>query len=54
MLQTGVIEDIRDHPSRECIETLRHTYPTETEFDRMLTRKMLRRMEPSRVIGESW
>ncbi|WP_018000693.1 phosphotransferase family protein [Paracoccus sp. N5] len=47
MLQTAIVEDRRDHPSREWIEALRRDYPTEAEFDRMLTRKMLRRMEPS-------
>ncbi len=48
MLQKAIVEDKRDHPSREWIEALRRAYPTEAEFDRMLTRKMLRRMEPSR------
>jgi aminoglycoside phosphotransferase (APT) family kinase protein len=39
--------DLRDRPTDELIATLRSTYPTEREVDKMLTRKMRRRSGPS-------
>lgn len=47
MTTQAAIHDIRDRPSDEWIAALRATYPTEAEFDRMLTRKMRRRRVPS-------
>ena len=38
----------RDTPSDEFIEQMRARYPTEREFDAMLTRRMRRRREPRR------
>ena len=38
--------DLRDRPTEELITTLRRTYPTEREVDKMLTRKMQRRSGP--------
>ena len=39
--------DLRDRPTDDFIATLRSTYPTEREVDKMLTRKMQRRSGPS-------
>ena len=40
----GLIADSdRDEPTPEVIEEIRARFPTETEYDRMLTRKMERR-----------
>lgn len=36
----------KNHPSPEWIASLRHAFPTETEIDRVLTRKMQRRAGP--------
>ena len=47
MQQAGLAEDVRDHPTRDWIERVRGDYPTEADVDRMLTRKMLRRAQPS-------
>ena len=37
----------RDHPAPDQVERLRAAYPTEREYDAMLTRKMLRRAQPA-------
>ena len=37
----------KNHPTREWIEHLRNRYPCETELDRILTRKQLRRAGPA-------
>jgi aminoglycoside phosphotransferase (APT) family kinase protein len=42
----GVDEARRDHPDDAFIQAMRTKYPTEREFDAMLTRKMLRRAMP--------
>lgn len=40
----GLIADSdRDEPTPDVIEGIRARFPTETEYDRMLTRKMERR-----------
>jgi aminoglycoside phosphotransferase (APT) family kinase protein len=40
-------QEFRDAPSAEFINEMRRRYPTEREIDRMLTRKMERRVGPS-------
>jgi aminoglycoside phosphotransferase (APT) family kinase protein len=53
VLEPGV-NDLRQHPSEAFIDELRKTYPTESEIDRVLTRKMQNRAsKPYAPVGFS-
>lgn len=43
--------DLRDNPSADFLTQLRERFPTEREFDAMLTRKMQRRPQPRRLVS---